>query len=240
MISKRYPRAVGKQPSPQLNGSFLDWWSEFTAPAPLRRTQATDYFWNAGVNVAYGREAAATPTRRIYSSRYGGDSGMKPRGSRSANRRGFFSLWGPPNGQIGMEDYNLAKAMIDQGDMDGAKALLGDLFNDVMGAIVPGWAERPQALKNIVIRPDPAKIIERVQQIAPNAGRQVVQAANANGMGIFVNTPGGQVEVTPENAQSLYGIYPFVTRAQTALGAVPTWIWFAGGVGVLALVMMRR
>lgn len=235
-MSSRFPRAVGKQPT-TLSGSFLDWFSDYQKPVPLARTPATDYFWNAGVNMAYGRDAIV-PVRTVRGgTRSGGDTTLKAKGARKRN----WSLWGEPAVDIGVEAYNRAATQLAYGNTGAARAELGDLFNDVMGAIVPGWDARPDALKKIVMKPDPAKILERVQQVAPNAGEQVVRAANANGLGVFVNTPGGQVEVTPYNAQSLYGIYPFLTRAQSTLSEMSPMVWLAiGGVGLGLFLMMKR
>jgi hypothetical protein len=242
MISSHYPRAVGKQPpSNQLGWSFLDWFSGYETPTPLRRTPPMDNFWNAGVNMAYGRDTAyqPAPAPRAIVRRSGGDTDLKPRG-RQPN--GYFSLWGHP-AVVGVEAFNRAKTQMDYGNVGAAKAELGDLFNDIMGAVVPGWDSRPDALKNIVVKPDPNKIVAMAQKIAPNAAQDIVRTANANGMQVYVNTPAGQVGITPENAQLYYGNYQFLTKAQGMLGSIgsmPQWIWYAAGAGILAFVMLKR
>lgn len=238
----RYPRAVGKQPPQgQLGWSFLDWFSDYEKPAPLRRSPSVDNFWNAGVNMAYGREAAYTPhVTRSYPARYGGDTMLKKEGYRRDNRRGFFSLWGEPSADVGVEEYNRAVTAMAYGNTGAAHAELGDFFNDVMGAVIPGWDSRPDWMKQITIKPDAEKVIAMAQKVAPNAGESIVRAANKIGMGVYVNTPAGQVEVTPQNAQNLYGLYPFISRAQSAVGSVPMWVWLAGGGGLLLLFLMRR
>jgi len=239
---QRYPRAVGNQPQQayqgQLGWSFLDWFSDYKKPAPLARTAESTNFWNAGVNMAYGRERAYTPVASNGRGRgaYGGDTLLK---STRRAPRPFFSLWGHPE-TIGVEAFNRAKAHMDYGNPGAAKAELGDFFNDIMGTIVPGWDSRPEFLKNIVIKPDADKILSAVQKVAPNAGADIVKAANKAGFGVYVNTPGGQIEVSPTNAQNFYGMYPFLTKAQGAMGSVPTWIWIAGGVGILGLFLLRR
>ncbi len=237
----RYPKAVGKRP-PGLGWSFFDWFDDWQAPAPLARTSSMNNFWNSGVNMAYGRESAYNPVSSRVVSRSGGDSDRKPEGYRTRS----WSLWGAPPATIGVEDYNRAKSMIDYGDIDGAKALLGDLFNDVMGAIVPGWDSRPDALKKIVVKPDPNKIISMAQRVAPNAGADIVRAANANGMQIYVNTAAGPVNVTPETAQLYYGNYQFLSRAQEGLAGFgsalssPTMLLTIGGIGIGLYLILKR
>jgi hypothetical protein len=235
----RVPRAVGKQP-PGLGWSFFDWFSDYEKPAPLARTSSMDNFWNAGVNMAYGRESAYAPRSTRAVARSGGDSDMKPRGYRSRS----WNLWGEPTADVGVEAFNRASTYAAYGNMDGAKAELGDLFNDIMGAVVPGWDSRPDALKKIVVKPDPAKVIAMAQKVAPNAAGDIVRAANANGMAVYVNTPAGQVNVTPDNAQLYYGNYQFLTKAQDMLGSfgsLSPMTWLAvGGIGLGLFLMMKR
>lgn len=117
---------------------------------------------------------------------------------------------------------------------------LGDLFNDIMGAVVPGWDARPQWMKNIVIKPDPSKILAAAQKVAPQAAGQIVGAAERAGLNVFVNTPAGQVPVSPATAQSLYAGYPMFAQAQSALGSIPTMAWVAGGGAILLLVLTMK
>lgn len=138
------------------------------------------------------------------------------------------------------QNYYNAGVLVAYGNMREAKAQLGDLFNDIMGAVVPGWDQRPDALKQIVIKPDPAKLIQMARDVAPNAAGQIVQAANANGLRVFYNTPAGQVPVTPQTAQSLYAGYPMFAQASSALGNIPTWAWIAGAGGLFALIILTR
>jgi len=231
-MPSRYPRAVGKQP--QLGWSFLDWFSDYEKPAPLARIPAVDNYWNAGVNMAYGRSAAYPP-------RSGGDTGLKPRGTRRASRAWWDFLGASPSAQIGVDAFERANMQLAYGNVNDAKAELGDLFNDIMGSIVPGWDQRPEFLKKIVVKPDPNKIVQAAQKIAPNAGADIVRAANANGMQIYVNTPAGQVNVTPETAQLYYGNYQFLSRAQDTLGSLSPMTWLAvGGIGLGLFLIMKR
>lgn len=239
----RVPRAVGKQPTRPdgLGWSFFDWFSDYEQPAPLARTPAVDNFWNAGVNMAYGRESAYAPRSTRIVARSGGDTQLKPKGYRSRS----WSLWGEPGVDVGVEAYNRAQTEMAYGNVDNAKAELGDLFNDIMGAVVPGWDNRPDALKKIVVRPDPAKIIQAAQKVAPNAGGDIVRAANANGLQVYVNTAAGQVPVSPETAQLYYGNYEFLTRAQSGLSSIGSAMSMPvmlalGAVGVGLFLMMKR
>jgi Putative peptidoglycan binding domain len=130
------------------------------------------------------------------------------------------------------------------GDTTAAKHELGDLFNDIMGAVVPGWGERPQALKNLQLKVDPAKALAAVQKIAPGAGGQAVQAANAAGLNVYANTPAGKVLITPEMAQGAYKNYPMYTETMDMVGSVLdspyTLPIVVGGIGLGLYLMMKR
>ena len=142
---------------------------------------------------------------------------------------------------VGVQNYYNAGVQMAYGNTGAAKAELGDLFNDIMGAVVPGWDQRPAALKKIVVRPDPAKLIAAAQKIAPNAASQIVGAANANGLNVLVNTPVGQMPLSQAMAQGLYSNASTLTTVSSAFAAVPTWAWMAGGGGLLLLlVAMKR
>lgn len=142
---------------------------------------------------------------------------------------------------LSVSNYYNAGVQMSYGNVNAAKAELGDLFNDIMGAVVPGWDQRPAVLKKIVVKPDPAKIMEAAQRIAPNAGANIVKAANANGLNVFVNTPAGQIEVTPYNAQNLYGLYPFLTRTQSMIGGLSPMAWLGiGAAGIGLFLVMKR
>lgn len=138
-------------------------------------------------------------------------------------------------------NYYNAGVMIAYGKTNEAAAELGDLFNDVMGAVVPGWDQRPDWMKRISVKPDPSKLLQTAQRIAPQAGSQVVTAANRYGLNVYANTPAGQVLVTPDMAQGMYQGMPFFARAKTAFESVPGWVWGAGvGGAVLLLATMKR
>jgi hypothetical protein len=227
-MPQRYDRAVGRQAQPnQLGWSFWDMFATPQPRQPLPLAPWSPNYWNAGVNQAYASR----------SYRSGGDTGLKP-GRRK--KRSFFSLNAPP---VGVEAFNRAQFQMEYGNHQAAQADLGDLFNDIMGAVIPGWDQRPQALKDIRIKPDPNKIIAAAQKSFPNAGGDIVRAANAAGMNIFVQTPMGEVLVTPQNAQLYYGNYQFITKAQGVLGSLTNnlpMIAILGGGAILLFVMLRK
>lgn len=120
---------------------------------------------------------------------------------------------------------------------------LGDLFNDIMGAVVPGWDDRPQWMKDIKVKPDPKKIIEQATKVVPpKQVKKVVETAEQAGVNIFYQTPAGDVPVTGYLAEQMYGNYPVLAKARQAAGAlgdVPWYVW-AGGGTLLLLMLTRR
>lgn len=152
-------------------------------------------------------------------------------------RHGRFA---PP--RLTETQYYNAGVLTAYGQTEQARAQLGDLFNDVMGAIVPGWDQRPEALKRIVVKPDANRLLQAAQRVAPGAGSQVVTAANKYGFGIYTNTPAGQIEVTPGMAQGMYQGSQWYARAKSAISDVPGWVWVVAGVGGVAVVasIMRK
>ena len=123
----------------------------------------------------------------------------------------------------------------------GNTAVMGDLFNDIMSAVVPKWDERPDWMKKIVVKPDPAKIAQTaIKAVPPSAVGKVVGQAEKYGMNFFYNTPAGQVPVTAQTAESAYGNFPTMLRMQSMAGAVPSWVYIAGGVGILFLLLFMK
>lgn len=145
-----------------------------------------------------------------------------------------------PRKPVTMTNYYNAGVQASYGNLREAQLELGDLFNDIIGAVVPGWDQRPEWMKKIVVKPDPAKLVTMAQKVAPNAAGDIVSAANKAGLNVFVNTPAGQVPVDPYSAQAMYSGYPMFAQAQSALGSVPSVVWIAGGVGVLALILLAK
>jgi hypothetical protein len=142
-----------------------------------------------------------------------------------------------------IEDFSRSQSYFAYGQPMSRPVHLGDFFNDIMGAVVPGWDQRSEALKNIKLKVDPNKVLAAANKLAPGAGGQAVRAANAAGLDVYVDTPAGRVLVTPEMAQGAYAGYPMYTRAQSMIGgmfsAVPLWVWLAGAGGVVVLFGMR-
>jgi hypothetical protein len=117
--------------------------------------------------------------------------------------------------------------------------VLGDLFNDIMGAIVPGWESRPDWMKKIQIKPDPNKLVQAAVKVAPQTAPKIIGAAEQAGLNVYVQTPTGAVPVTPWTAELAAQGYGLYTRTKTAIGEIPGWVWLLGG-GVLLIVLMPR
>lgn len=122
----------------------------------------------------------------------------------------------------------------------GRPEMIGDLFNDIMGAVVPKWNDRPDWMKKIVVKPDPAKIAATaIKAVPPSQVGRVVGQAEKYGMNFFYNTPAGQVPVTADTAESVYGNFPAMLRAGGFASSIPTWAIMAGGVGLFVLIFMQ-
>lgn len=105
-----------------------------------------------------------------------------------------------------------------------------DLFNSIMGAVVPGWDTRPDWMKKIRVKPDPVKIFQQASKaVPPERIEQIVDIARQYGVtGYYA----GQ-EITPGGA----GFAAGMARAGAQLAEIPGWVWLAGGGVVLILVM---
>lgn len=117
---------------------------------------------------------------------------------------------------------------------------MGDLFNDIMGTVVPGWDARPEWMKKIVVKPDPAKLVTMAQKVAPNAAGQIVSAAERNGFNLFYQTPAGQMPITPDMAQGMYSNYPMFARAQQTFSDIPSSVWMIGAAGLLGIILLAK
>lgn len=247
----RYDRAVGRQAQPRQPRSMtrvvnvtptlgwmplIDWgWSP---PQRLPESKAVRNYWNAGVNQAYGGSGSLYERRNTNTLRQGGDTYRKPKVETSW----WSSLF---NGDPSVSPTNLDRATVymQYGNVGGARHELGDLFNDIMGSIVPGWDERPQVLKDLRLKVDPNKVLNAAQKLAPGAGGKIVQAANAAGLDVWVNTPAGPVLVSPEMAQGAYANYSYYTQAQSAVSGIfssPMTLLAVGGIGLGLFLMLKR
>lgn len=122
----------------------------------------------------------------------------------------------------------------------GRPAMMGDLFNDIMGAVVPKWDQRPDWMKKIVVKPDPAKIAATaIKAVPPSQVGKVVGQAEKYGMNFFYNTPAGQVPVSAQTAESMYGNFPTILKAGGFASSIPTWAIMAGGVGLFVLIFLQ-
>lgn len=138
--------------------------------------------------------------------------------------------------------YYNAGVLTAYGKMDEAKLQLGDFFNDVMGAIVPGWDQRPEELKKIKLTLDPRKVYaQATKMLSPDQAAKVAAAAQQAG----VNVSYRGVPMTPEAVRAAYesgGVYAAYQAGGAAgvAGLVPTWAWIAGGVGLVLVFAARR
>jgi hypothetical protein len=108
---------------------------------------------------------------------------------------------------------------------------LGDLFNDVMGAVVPGWDARPDWMKKIQLKADPVKFLDAAKKFVPPS-----QVGKILGFGqqYGVTPYYAGMEVTPGAGQYGYEYGGVAARIQ----AMPGWVWLAGGGVILLVVMM--
>lgn len=122
----------------------------------------------------------------------------------------------------------------------GNTVQMGDFFNDIMGAVVPGWDSRPDWMKKIQVKPDPAKILPTVMKaVPPKMVGGVLQKANQYGFDMYYQTPGGSVPITPSLAESAYANFPAFMKAKDMFGGIPSWLIMAGGVGLFVLIFSQ-
>jgi len=122
----------------------------------------------------------------------------------------------------------------------GNTAVMGDLFNDIMGAVVPQWDNRPDWMKKLVVKPDPAKIAgAAIKAVPPSQVGKVMNVADKYGMNFFYNTPAGQMPINAQTAESLYGNFPAMLRMKDLASGIPSWLIMAGGVGLFVLIFMQ-
>lgn len=131
-------------------------------------------------------------------------------------------------------DYRLARRQY-------GTPVVGDLFNDVMASVVPGWDNRPEWMKKIQVKPDPARLLQTATKIVPpSAVGGVVKTANQYGFDLWYRTPAGNVPVSPAMAESFYGNYPAFARFQQGLSNIPGWVYLGGAGVVLLLIGLSR
>lgn len=133
--------------------------------------------------------------------------------------------WQP---RIGVDKYFNANVNMAYGNVGKVKAELGDLFNDIMGGLIPGWDQRSPELKKIQIKTDPAKLIKQAQNIlSPDQARKAAELANQYGVS---GTYRG-IALTPDRIAAAYRAGGF----GAALSEVPV-LWWAAGAGGLGLL----
>lgn len=145
---------------------------------------------------------------------------------RTASRKRPYSMY----------NYDLVNLHKDYGNPQ-----MGDLFNDIMGAVVPKWNDRPDWMKSIKINPDPIKLAQTAAKVLPpkEVGRVVDQAAKY-GVNLAYKTPAGQVPITGNMVAGGYQNFPAIASSGQAIGNIPTWAYLAGGAGIILLVFAAR
>lgn len=119
---------------------------------------------------------------------------------------------------------------------------MGDLFNDIVGAVVPGWDKRPDWMKKIQIKPDPLKLAQTAAKVVPpkEVGR-VVDQASKYGINLAYQTPAGSVPITGGMVSSGYQNFPALASFANKFSDIPTWVYVVGGIGaVLVLVTVIK
>lgn len=120
----------------------------------------------------------------------------------------------------------------------GNTAVMGDLFGDVMSAVIgkDNWDARPQWMKDIKVKPNPSALVKAVP---PKYVGMVAQRANQYGADVFYRTPAGEMQITPGMAEGAWSNFPAFSRAANMLGGIPSWVVMVGGVGLFLLVFMN-
>lgn len=131
--------------------------------------------------------------------------------------------------------YDLAKAELNY----GKPQMMGDLFGDVMGAVVgkENWDARPQWMKNIKVKPNPTALMRAVP---PQYVGRAAQYAQNYGVNTYYRTPAGDVQITPGMMQDAYSNFPMFSRALSGFSNIPVWVYAVGGVGILVLLMSMK
>jgi len=122
---------------------------------------------------------------------------------------------------------------------DYGRPEMGDLFNDIMGAVVPKWDQRPDWMKKIQLKPDPLTLAQTAAKVVPpkEVGR-VVDQASKYGINLAYRTPAGQVPITGNMVAGGYSNFPALASFGQTISAIPTWVYMAGGIGLVLLVFM--
>ena len=121
----------------------------------------------------------------------------------------------------------------------GRPQMVGDLFGDVMSAVVgkENWDARPEWMKKVKIKPNPEALVKAVP---PKVVGTVARQAEKVGINIFYRTPSGDVRISPGMAEGAYSNFPAFSRAMSGLSSIPTWVYLLGGAGVALLIVSMR
>ena len=141
-------------------------------------------------------------------------------------------------GQVPVTLYDTALAMNAYG-----QPMMGDLFSDIMGAVVgkDNWDARPDWMKKIQVKPDPAKLFTAASKVVPpKMVGGVVKQANQYGFDMFYKTPAGSMPITPELAEGVYSNYPAYLSTKDVFSSIPTWVYLVGAAGILFAFVVRK
>jgi len=167
----------------------------------------------------------------------------KQKDMRMRRRGGIISVM-PSKKQVarGFVPYTLYDTALTQMAY-GQPQQMGDLFGDIMGAVVgkENWDARPTWMKNMQVKPDPAKLFSTAAKVLPPkvVGR-VVGQANQAGFDMFYNTPAGSIPITQETAEGIYSNYPTFLKTRDVFASVPWWVYALGAGGILFAFSVRK
>lgn len=125
----------------------------------------------------------------------------------------------------------------------GKPAMMGDLFGDIMGAVVgkDNWDARPDWMKSIKINPDPVKIATAAAKIvSPSQAGKLVDTAAQYGVNLAYSTPAGQIPITGSLVAGGYQNLPIIGSMMQGISSIPTWVYIVGAGAVLALVVAAK
>lgn len=141
-------------------------------------------------------------------------------------------------GRLPVTLYDTALAMNAYGN-----PMMGDMFGDIMGAVIgkDNWDARPDWMKDIKVKPDPARLLKAaVKVVPPKMVGGVVRQANQYGFDLNYRTPAGFMNVTPETAEGVYGNYPAYLSTKDVFSNIPTWVYLVGATGIIFAFVIRK
>ena len=154
------------------------------------------------------------------------------------NRRDVLTRWAYKHPK---SSYSYDLALLEQGY--GRAQMLGDLFGDMMGAVIgkDNWDARPDWMKAIKVNPDPVKIAKTAASIvAPKEVGRVVDQASKYGIDLAYKTQFGHVPITGGMVASGYHNVPMIASLSRGAASVPVWVYIGGAVLVVGLIVASK